>query len=1083
MNRITLLAAATLGFAPAHLLARQAPQQPQASPTVPAKWNVNERRATARDVEFTTTAGTFMSVDVSPDGRTIAFDMVGDIYTMPIGGGSATLVQGGAAWEMQPRFSPDGRRIAFASDRDGLMNVWTMSSTGTDLRQVSKEREREVSNPAWTPDGMYLVARKHFRNTRSLGAGEMWLYHAGGGNGLKLTDRRNWEQNATEPSLSPDGRYVYFSEDVSPGGGFQYNRDPHGVVYVVQRYDRIKGERATVIGGAGGSVRPQPSPDGKTIAFIRRVGIKSALFLRDIESGRDRMLWDGLNHDQQEAWAIYGTYSGYAWTPDSRQIVIWAQGKIWRVDAASGQPTEIPFSATVKQTLTEAVRFPQAVAPDSFDVKMLRWVEVSPDQKRVLYTALNRVWVRDIAGGRSRRLTTADRNAELYPSWSPDGRSVVYATWEDDSLGAIRIIDVDGRNPRRLTARLGHYVEPRFSSDGRQVVFRRIGGDGTRGQLYTQDRGVYVVATTGGEPRLVTESGTDPRFNRAGDRIFLSGAEGQRAALYSVDLNGGERRVHVTAENGTEFAPSPDERYVAWVERFNAYVAPMPLSGQAVPIGPSVTEIPSRRISRDAGLYLHWAPDSRRVYWALGPELFQRDIERTFDFETQDTTTLRRDPETSGTPIGFRAPFGRPSGRLALTGATVITMNGDEVIPNATVLIDRNRITAVGPAAQVQVPADARRVDVSGKWIMPGLVDVHAHGTAGGSAGIAPRTNWAFLANLAFGVTTMHDPSSDTEMVFSTSESIKSGDLVGPRVFSTGAILYGAEASVKAITTSFDDALTHLRRMKAVGAFSVKSYNQPRRDARQQIVEAARQLEMMVVPEGGSTFANNISMVLDGHTGVEHNVPIAPLYEDVLRLWQESKVGYTPTLVVNYAGMSGENWWYQHDNVYENERLRYFFPAGTLDSRARRRVMAADDDYHFVDVSKAAKALADRKVRVLMGAHGQLHGLAAHWETWMLQMGGMTNHEALRAATVHGAAYLGLDGDLGSVAGGKLADLVVLDANPLENIRNTTSVRWVLINGRIYDATNMAEQGNHPSSAPRPVWRESGITETITIGH
>jgi len=193
---------------------------------------------------------------------------------------------------------------------------------------VSKEKEREVSNPAWTPDGQYLVNRKHFRNTRSLGAGEMWLYHIAGGNGLKLTDRRNWEQNATEPIVSKDGRYVYFTEDVSPGGGFQYNRDAHGQVYVVQRFDRQTGNRTTVIGGAGSALRPQLSPDDKTIAFVRRVGLKSVLWTLDIESGRERPLWDGLDHDQQEAWAIYGTYPGYDWTPDGKSIVIWAGGKI-----------------------------------------------------------------------------------------------------------------------------------------------------------------------------------------------------------------------------------------------------------------------------------------------------------------------------------------------------------------------------------------------------------------------------------------------------------------------------------------------------------------------------------------------------------------------------------------------------------------------------------------------------------------------------------------------------------------------------------------------------------------------------------
>jgi imidazolonepropionase-like amidohydrolase/Tol biopolymer transport system component len=1043
---------------------------PVTSAAVPAKWNVMDKRAASKDLDYEVSQGTWMSLDVSPDGRTIVFDLVGDIYTVPITGGAATLILGGAAYEMQPRFSPDGKRIAFASDRDGLTNVWTMDLRGKDFRQVSKEKEREVSNPAWTPDGQYLVNRKHFRNTRSLGSGEMWLYHSSGGNGLKLTERRNWEQNATEPIVSPDGRYVYFTEDVSPGGGFQYNRDAHGQVYVVQRLDRRTGLRSTTIGGAGSALRPQISPDGKTMAFVRRVGLKTVLWVRDLESGRERPIWEGLDHDQQEAWAIYGTYPGYDWMPDGKAIVIWAQGKINSVDVASGRAANIPFTARIRQTITHAVRTPQQVAPDSFDVKMLRWVTVSPDQRRVVYTSLGKLWVKDLPNGAPRRVTNDARNSELFASWSPDGRTLVYASWDEDSLGAIRVVGLDGRRGRKVTTRLGHYVEPKFSDNGQQIVFRRVGGDDLRSRLYADERGIYTVASTGGDPKFVTEDGTGPRFNKAGDRIYIAAQEAQKAALISVNLTGGDRRVHLISENATEFVPSPDERYVTWVERFNAYVAPLPLTGKGVDVSPSVADFPARRISRDAGVYLHWSPDSRRVYWSLGPELFQRDIAATFEFETQDTTTLRKDPEAKGIPIGFKAVADRPTGRLALTSATLITMNGDEVIPNGTILIDRNRITYVGSGANIQIPAETRRIDVSGKYIMPGLVDAHAHiGT--GSNGIAPKTNWGFLASLAFGTTTMHDPSNNTEMVFSTAETARAGGMIAPRLFSTGTILYGAEGNFKAITTSFEDALTHLRRMQAVGAFSVKSYNQPRRDARQQIVEAARQLGLMVTPEGGSTFSVNTTMFLDGHTTLEHNIPVAPLYEDMLKLISESKTAYTPTLIVAYGGMSGEYYWYQNTNVWENAKLQYFHPRGVLDSRSRRRQMAANDDYFFVDVSKAAKALNDRGVVVSTGAHGQIDGIGEHWETWMMAMGGMTNHEALRAATLNGARALGLDGDIGSLANGKLADLIVLDANPLEDIKNSASVRYVMVNGRLFDAATMAQLGNHPAPAPKPTWR------------
>jgi imidazolonepropionase-like amidohydrolase len=289
---------------------------------------------------------------------------------------------------------------------------------------------------------------------------------------------------------------------------------------------------------------------------------------------------------------------------------------------------------------------------------------------------------------------------------------------------------------------------------------------------------------------------------------------------------------------------------------------------------------------------------------------------------------------------------------------------------------------------------------------------------------------------------------------------------LGPRLFSTGSILYGAETPYKAVVDTYEDALSHLRRQKAAGAFSVKSYNQQRRDARQMIIKAARELKMLVVPEGGSLLYMNETMVLDGHTGVEHSLPVPKLYKDVVTLFAKSRSGYTPTMIVGYGGLSGEYYWYQHSNVWENERLLTFTPREVVDARSRRRVMAPEDDFNHVLIGKGAKQILDAGGMVQLGAHGQLQGLGAHWELWMFQQGGMTNLEALRCATINGAKYLGLDAEIGSLEKGKLADLIVLDRNPLENIRNSDSVGMVMVNGRLYDAKTLDEIGNHPKPHP-----------------
>jgi imidazolonepropionase-like amidohydrolase len=345
---------------------------------------------------------------------------------------------------------------------------------------------------------------------------------------------------------------------------------------------------------------------------------------------------------------------------------------------------------------------------------------------------------------------------------------------------------------------------------------------------------------------------------------------------------------------------------------------------------------------------------------------------------------------------------------------------------------------------------------------MPGIIDVHAH-SGNFRYGLSPQKQWEYYANLAYGVTTTHDPSTNTEMVFANAELIKAGKMVGPRLFSTGTILYGADGDFKAVVNNLDDARSAIKRTIAFGAFSVKSYNQPRRNQRQQVIQAARENEIIVVPEGGSFFFHNMSMIQDGHTGVEHNIPVAPLYEDVTKFWAATESHNTPTLIVNYGGVSGEYYWYQHTNVWEKERLLKYTPRNIIDSRSRHRTMIPEEEYEngHILTSQSLKKLNDAGVKINLGAHGQLQGLGAHWELWMLQQGGMTNHEALKCATINGAVYLGMDHQIGSLEVGKLADIIVMDKNPLVDIRNSESVEYVMVNGRLYDPETMDEIGNY----------------------
>lgn len=1041
-------------------------------------WNVSNPEG---DWDFTemnldTDEGTWMNLDVSPDGEMLVFDLLGDIYKMPITGGNAILLREGLPFEVQPRFSPDGNKILFTSDAGGGDNIWMMNIDGSDATQITKEKFRLLNNGVWSIDSNYIIARKHFTSTRSLGAGEMWMYHITGGKGTQLTKRKNDQQDVNEPNISTDGKYMYYSEDMYSGGGFQYNKDPNKQIYVIKRYEFETGKTVTITGGPGGAARPQVSPDGKKLAFVRRVSTKTVLFIHDLETNEEWPLYDSLNKDQQEAWAIFGVYPNFNWLPDNNTLVFWSGGKIQRININSLMVTNIPFQAKSTIKIAKALEFDTPVFSERFTSKVIRNAVTSPDSKTLAFNALGYVYTKSLPNGTPKRLTSGT-DFEAEPSFSPDGNEIVYVSWNDKDFGAIHKISIKGKNATKLTGEKGIYRRPSFSPDGTKITYQKEGGNSDQGRSFSKNTGIYIMNSDGSNPKFVIKNGAYPMFNKTGVRLFYqTGGEffgDLTKELKSVDLNGFDERTLVKSKYANRLVPSPDNNWIAFTNLHKAYIAPMPLVGTTIDLEKKLKVVPISQISKDAGVGLHWSKDSKKVHWTLGEEYFTNKISQRFTFLKNSPDSI---PEmtTSGIKVNLTVKSDKPSGRIAFTNARIITMEGDEVIENGTIIINKNRIEAIGTSEEVSIPSDAKTYNITGKTIMPGIVDVHAH-IGGFRAGLTTQKHWQLYANLAFGVTTSHDPSANSEAIFTLAELVKKGDMVGPRIFSTGIILYGADGDFKAVVNNIEDARSAIRRTKAFGALSVKSYNQPRREQRQQIIQAAREEGIFVVPEGGSTFNHNMTMIMDGHTGIEHNIPVAPIYKDVLNLWGTSNTGYTPTLIVNYGGLTGEHFWYQKTNVWENEKLLKYIPRGIIDARSRHRTMVPDEEYNngHILVSQTCKALLDAGVKVNLGAHGQLQGLGAHWELWMLQQGGMTNLEALRAATQNGADYIGVGNDIGSLKVGKLADLIVLDENPLENIQHTNTVRYTMINGRLYDTETMNEIGNRTKKRSKFYWENN----------
>ena len=1016
----------------------------------------------SHQITFDTTEGTFMSIDVSPDGESIVFDMLGDIYSLSIAGGDAVPVTSGRAWDQTPRFSPDGRHVYFVSDRKGYKNIWRVALADNSLQQVTRADSDVRGGPNWSHDGSHLLAGVGDAETRNSEvalqsidpiSGSMTAIEQHDGPWIDMDTFEPFRQrNMTYSGVQTANGQVYFSE-AQYGGILSGSKTVR--MYTIDSGTQTR-RTLTPEDASYSEFKPQLSHNGNLLAYFRQYSDRrTEIRILNRTTGQDEPLIALANADDPQYTFDDDSRPNYDFTPDDRYVVFWHGGKIHRVSLADGSSEIVPFRVKVSREVSPRIEPVAKRISDDGSATAIRWPSASRDGQTMAFVAFAYVWVMDMATGDIQRLTEST-DFEYMPALSPDGNSVAFISFAQthDEYGPGRLVlaNIDDGSSRELLAiESGAYLIPKWSQDGSKIaLIKEIENDGIREATFGWTPAVGGVFHDVAEAPTSIGFASWPVYARyvgfddAGERLLFSypiGRSGAVLVMAGLDGNSSQTLAASGAEVGG-ITPAPDLKNLA-LTRDDGTVWLIPFAiGEEPPVVSTMARN-ARRIGVGGGYFVDWNRKNKFTY-GFGQYVYRYDL---------DLSALE------SFPVDVSTAMPRAAQPIAFVGAKIVTLANAEgigpVIESGTILLENQRIVAVGSVGDVPIPLNAFVIDATGKTIIPGLLDTHYHRIGGRgnvmsvSAFKLPIPNFSDRSAISYGITTAWEPGAAVnDGVPATADLQRSGRIMGPRWSHSAS---GGVGSPYEFLTTYAAALAAVKQHLNLGAAVLKEYLAPTRQQRQWLSTAARANGAGIVSHL-ETFEGMMTRIVDGYTGGDHPFVPMPFFKDVHEMLRQSGFIWTPNIVIT-VGVQGSG---------QDKFCRAF-------SEWKQRISSSDEfgesicvvdgqepttSYETHRISRVAEQVASAAGNgVHVGVSG--HNMPAsnlHREMWFLWKGGMPIEDVLRAATIGNAEKLGLQDEIGSLEIGKIADFLVLNENPLNDILNTLSLKYTVQGGVVYNS-------------------------------